>query len=572
MLKSSSASRAGAVPDAWLRRSNGAFLGKDFENVLTSNSVPGHRATEEPPPEVNDQLTVGPRDARRRCVVEYRNGVVLHRDVFDPDSARRRTQFIRGVAKKHGCDPDELARLDDHIIAQTQHAETPSPATSGQSVGGDASVPEVSPQSQTTETDSNVQEAAEKFLGSPCLFDELASDFAELGIVGEKQLATLLYVLGTSRLANTPLHGIIQSPSSSGKSFVAEQVIGLMPPAEVLSATAISPNALYNLGEDGLKHKVVFLAERQHAQVRPGSPAANGTLALRELLSKGEITKKVTVGGKTRSIHQKGPIAYLETTTLGKIFAEDASRMLSLSTDASREQTRRIMRETAERAAGNGPDEARLAFIRQKHHAAQRMLEPLKVRIPYAELLSLPSTNPTARRAFDHLLACIKAVALLCQKDRPVIDGAIDATPADYGIVYELLVPVLRRSLSPECQSQFELAKLLETESKGQPFTMADMKEWTHKRRTTLNDLLKPLRGSGLIEEVKTGNRRKKTYRVASSVTATSIGVEGLITPADLEKQVGDAGSLPTPTNATLDGSNASESRQVDVSDCQISA
>jgi len=267
--------------------------------------------------------------------------------------------------------------------------------------------PEVARAQEPAESDPKVLEAAERFLSSPDKFDELRSDFETLGIVGEADLATKLLLIGTSRLFDRPLHAVIQAESSTGKSLVAEQVVELMPRDAVVAATTFSPKSLYYTKPGGLKHKLVFLAERPHARARPGSPAANATLALRELLSKGEINQMVSINEDTYNICQKGPVAYIETTTQDEIFGEDASRMLSLTTDASAEQTERIIREQAKRAAGKAPDTQRIDFVRRKHRAAQTMLQPYSVTIPYAEHLMIPSHDVTARRAFSHLLSCI---------------------------------------------------------------------------------------------------------------------------------------------------------------------
>jgi len=57
-------------------------------------------------------------------------------------------------------------------------------------------------------------------------------------------------------------------------------------------------------------------------------------------------------------------------------------------------------------------------------------------------------------------------------------------------------------------------------------------------KRSTINDHLTPLRKQGLVENVDTRDRRKKTYRIVTEVTETSVGVDGLITPAQLEEVI----------------------------------
>src|SRR5262245_65331264 len=91
--------------------------------------------------------------------------------------------------------------------------------------------------------------------------------------------------------------------------------------------------------------------------------------------------------------------------------------------------------------------------VRQKHWAAQRLLQRRRVRISFAGRLSLPPTLLAARRAFPQLLAFIEAVALLRQRRKPVCaDGHIEATVRDYQLAHLLVVPILRPTFAPLTQ------------------------------------------------------------------------------------------------------------------------
>lgn len=489
------------------------------------------------------QLSVGQPNARGVCSVEFQHGNTRHRDRINPDSARSRNQFIAAVAKKINSTPDTLGGLEDVILQRADEAKEASVVNATPQRSEDLVRPEDDSSNAAHEVDPVMWEAAQALLQSPNVLQEICADIAALGVVGESSLAMIIYLLCTSRLLDKPMSACIQSPSSSGKSHVASVTISLMPPEHVLAATAFSPTALYNMPPGGLEHKIVFTAERRHARARVGSTAANDTLALRELLSNGEINRCVTgSNGQVRNCRQKGPVAYLETTTQTQIFDEDASRMLMLVTDISPDQTRRIIAAKAKLAAGNGPDAEHQDLIRKKHHVAQRMLKLLPVAIPYAEHITISTRDLGARRAFDHLLTGIRAHALLCQMSRETVDGVIQATADDYAAAYSLLMPVLRRTLYPLREKQLDLVRVLADESKGRPFDMKSMEKWTKVARTTVNDHLKPLRDAGLVEVVETQNRRKKTYRIAGQITETSVGIDGLIGPERLVEVIGLGG------------------------------
>ena len=117
----------------------------------------------------------------------------------------------------------------------------------------------------------------------------------------------------------------------------------------------MTANSLYYMPHDGLRHKIVFCAERKHVDVK-NPEAANATLALREMISSGRLSKLIPIKNEsgifeTYCIEREGPITYLETTTQERINDEDETRMLLLVTDETPAQTGRIMQQLAPRQA-----------------------------------------------------------------------------------------------------------------------------------------------------------------------------------------------------------------------------
>jgi len=194
-----------------------------------------------------------------------------------------------------------------------------------------------------------VKEEAVRLLNSPELLGEIIEDAARLGIAGEAVLFATIYLVGTSRVLNKPLAAIVQGSSSSGKSYVTEVAAKLFPEETKKTASQITPQALFYLPPGSLCHRFLVAGERSR---NTSDEAADMTRALREMLSSGEVSKLVTESGgsdqhSTRHINQKGPIAYVETTSLTRVFEEDANRCLLLSTNETQEQTVRIVREWA---------------------------------------------------------------------------------------------------------------------------------------------------------------------------------------------------------------------------------
>jgi hypothetical protein len=168
--------------------------------------------------------------------------------------------------------------------------------------------------------------------------------------------------------------------------------------------------------------------------------------------SSGRLTKAVPqkVDGKikTELIEQEGPIAYIETTTLTRIFDEDLNRCLLLAADEREEQTRNVVRRLAQGYSGS--IRSNTEAIIQRHHAMQRMLQQRIVSVPYAEQLAekFPVERVESRRAYPHLIAMIQACALLHQYQRQINqDGQVIANVSDYEMARYLCRGPLARLL-----------------------------------------------------------------------------------------------------------------------------
>ena len=225
-----------------------------------------------------------------------------------------------------------------------------------------------------------------------------------------------------------------------------------MPPEAVIRATTMTPQALYHMPEGALVHRFVLAGERARVE---NDERAEATRALREMLASGRLSKLIPEkdGGKivTHLIEQDGPISYIESTTLGKVFEEDANRCLLLQTDERPAQTRRIVQAAAGAYAGTvGSDPFARGQMIDRHHTVQRMLVPQRVVIPYAGRLAelMPIERVEARRAIGHILRAIEALVILHQRQRVTDEhGHLIASRQDYEVARRLLSKSMARSL-----------------------------------------------------------------------------------------------------------------------------
>jgi hypothetical protein len=462
-------------------------------------------------------------------------GEPTHMDTLDPASAFQRRRFCKALVDKlPQADAEavdvELLRIADSIRGGSEAAQADGTQTRNDTAESLADMPE------------DIRAEAEAMLADELLIQHVVDDVAALGVAGEKELTATIYLIGVSRLLDRPLAGIIQGPSSSGKSYLIEKTARLLPPEAVIHATQITPQALFHMPSGSLSHRFIVGGERSRVE---DDELADATRALREMLSAGRLTKLMPMkveGGRivTIRIEQEGPIAYIESTTLPRVFDEDATRCLLLHTDEQPEQTRRIVRHLAA-AYANGDRTSETARIILRHHALQRMLEPLAVAVPYARQLGelIPSDQVEVRRAFPHLIGLIQAVVVLHQRQRARnADGILLATEVDYRIARHLLLKPMERLLGTGLSDPARrFHDRLGTWVVGE-FTTTEARRRETSSKSAVYGWLSELYDSGLVEQIQAGRgRTPSTWRLADptyhSVSGSLPSVEDVFSDLD---------------------------------------
>jgi hypothetical protein len=280
------------------------------------------------------------------------------------------------------------------------------------------------------------------------ILDAVAAEVQSRGLVGEERLAKTLYLVLTSRLLDNQVSAGVKGHSASGKSYTVETVTRFFPDEAYLEFTAMSERALIYSAET-YTHRTLVVYEI--TALREGVEDDMTSYFVRSLLSEGRIDYEVTVrdrdgGFTTRKITKEGPTNLIFTTTKTRVHAENETRILSLATDDSREQTARVLLELADETKGDGDLEPWRNFQRwlASPDAEHR------VTIPYGRELA-EQVAPLAvrlRRDFGSVLALIRAHAVLHQASRER-DGAgrIVATLDDYIVVRELVADIVAENV-----------------------------------------------------------------------------------------------------------------------------
>ena len=228
---------------------------------------------------------------------------------------------------------------------------------------------------------------------------------------------------------------------------------------------------------------------------------------------------------ETITIVQRGPIAFIESTTNADIFEEDRNRCLSLYTDESPEQTRAILQLTARRAAGElGGDVSRVVTV---HHAVQRLIPRCDVIIPFAMEIEreYPDHRVDARRAFRHLLQTVKAVALLhfLQRERDA-SGNVIATRDDYRIAVDLAEVPLAVAVGALSSGARDVPRAVEREDPGRPGVHAHGGDRCDRLpASSAHRHLTELTGACLVEVSRNGAGRADLWRRTSRAMPVAI-------------------------------------------------
>ena len=275
----------------------------------------------------------------------------------------------------------------------------------------------------------------------PDILARFLGDIEAAGVVGVGRIAKMLYLAVTSRVLARPISMAVKGPSSGGKSYVVERVLDYFPASAFHALTAMSERALV-YDDEPLVHRMLILYEAA------GMAGDTASYLIRSLLSEGIIrystVEKTAEGFAPLLIERPGPTGLIVTTTAVHMHPENETRLLSLTVDDSKEQTRRVLRSLA--------SECRPTTDMTAWHALQGWLagQTHTVAIPYASALAelVPVSAVRLRRDFGMVLNMIRAHAILHAATRSRDDdGRIIATLHDYATVRDLIAETLAEGL-----------------------------------------------------------------------------------------------------------------------------
>jgi 5S rRNA maturation endonuclease (ribonuclease M5) len=342
------------------------------------------------------------------------------------------TRIVRAAKGKDVADHLAAGLGLDELVALEDEPEQEPPLSPSESA---ATVPPVPTDPPALASDQRI-------------LDKFAGAVGKLGVVGEKTTAATAYLVLTSRLLDKQASLAVKGHSASGKSWTIEQTMRFFPREAVITMTAMSQRALiYSTEEYAHRTLVVYEA----VALREGVEDDLTSYYIRSLLSEGRIEYPVTVRDKegsftTKTIVKEGPTNLIVTTTQTQIHAENETRVLSITTDDSRDQTARVLRALAEETEPTVDLDEWVALQRWLAAHGER-----RVTIPYAAALAqlIPPVAVRLRRDFGTVLALIRAHAVLHQCSRKRDEaGRIIADLDDYAEVHRVVADVVAEGVA----------------------------------------------------------------------------------------------------------------------------
>ncbi len=354
------------------------------------------------------------------------------------------------------------------------------------------------------------------------ILDRFVEDLHTLGVVGEDRNAKLAYLSIVSRFLREYLVSLaIKGLSSSGKSYVIDSTLKFFPPSAYIELTGMSERALIYM-EDDFSHRTLVLFEavalREQGGQREQMETNLTAYFVRSLLSEGRISYPVATRGKdgnfvTKTIRKEGPTNLILSTTATKLHPENETRMLSLPTNDSADQTRAVLREIARRHSAGAPPNF------EEWHELQEWLGQAEhgVVVPYAGWLAenIPPVAVRLRRDFSTVLGLIEAHAILHQLSRERDDGGrVIATEDDYLVVRELVEDIVSEGVEATVPPTIrETVGAVEQLDRSEGATVKQVAEALRLDRSAAHRRLKAARERGYVRNVEERRFKPARYR-----------------------------------------------------------
>lgn len=274
-------------------------------------------------------------------------------------------------------------------------------------------------------------------------FEKIIDEIA-LGMIGERDSAEAIFLCSCGRLVRgnqvASYNLLVNDLSGAGKDFITRHVLGIWPKKYWLYRTRISPTALTYWKQHTKKEREMGIPPWDwDGKILYLEDVSNNVLnseVFKVMCSSGSIAT-ITKDQRAEDIQINGKPVMVITSASARPNTENIRRFAILNIDTSKDQTRRIMKMHAERAAKSKQDEPDPIISESLQY-----LDRLEVVVPFAsKLVDYMPDEMIMRTHFRRILDLIRASTCLHQFQRGRNDeGALIAERQDYEITRKVLL------------------------------------------------------------------------------------------------------------------------------------
>ncbi len=350
-----------------------------------------------------------------------------------------------------------------------------------------------------------------EFLEQKDLLKSLNQLIEKAGIIGEENSRLLLFLITISYLNKSPLHGIVQGSSGSGKTHIISRIADLMPQEDVLRFTRITESSLYNWGEFDLFQKIIIIEDLDGLK-------EDALYALREFISNQVLRSSVTIKdkkGNNKSSHKivKGQFSSLSATTKGETYEDNMNRSFIIAINESEEQTEKIINYQNQRVAGhiNRDEEQKAISFIQK---IVRNLKHYEVVNPFATQIQLPNNVKNKRRLNEMFQSIIKQITILHQYQRETQNSFLVTEIEDIENAVEILFESILLKIDELDGSLRQFFEKLKKSFKDEHFNRFEAMEVTGFKKSQLQVYLNDLVRLEYLKQIGFANKGFK-YKIS---------------------------------------------------------
>ena len=359
------------------------------------------------------------------------------------------------------------------------------------------------------------KEKAIEYLKKEDLLNEISKDIGDMGLIGERKNALLLYISLSSRMLPVPVSINILSRDSAGKSFLRDTVLSLFPAESIKQYTYISNKALL-YDSKALNRKILAIDDTEG--IRDCLPYLKSIIADQRISTLSTVADARIGQRSVQDISEKVALSVIVSSSEISLLNEDIRRLfLTITLDESQEQTRKIIENQIFSETAEGQRQLLIRIDIQKlHQNLQRLLKPLQVCFPDNLSISYSSKCVHNRRDMQIFISLAKSIALLHQYQRPVNNGIVYVQESDIETAIELskeAFAVTHDELSPQARAVLSnIRSFVEEQNKRVPgncipisditFSRNDIRKLCGLSESYLRIIFKDLLKSGFIGKV----------------------------------------------------------------------